>query len=100
MEDHITLLPYILYIQGETTQREPTQRERVYGTKPPISKTWSAWNHPDSGQNVNWPSEKACYATSALLKSSSFLNVMCLNYIYNEICIVVLHANFILAISF
>ena len=30
-----TSLYYILNIQGETLQREPTQRERVFGTKPP-----------------------------------------------------------------
>ena len=47
MEEHITFF-YILYIQGETTQREPTQRERVFGTKPPSAKTWSVRNHPDS----------------------------------------------------
>ena len=46
MEDHITY--YILYIQDETTQHKPTQQERVFGTKSPNAKTWSAQNHPDS----------------------------------------------------
>ena len=43
-----TSLYYILYIQGKTTQRKPTQREGVFDTKPPGAKTWSARNHPDS----------------------------------------------------
>ena len=43
-----TSLNYTLYIQDETTQHEPTQRERVFSTKPPSAKTWSAQNHPDS----------------------------------------------------
>ena len=34
-----TSLYYILYIQGKTTQRKPTQRERVFDTKPPGAKT-------------------------------------------------------------
>ena len=34
-----TSLYYTLYIQGETIQREPTQSERVFGTKPPSAKT-------------------------------------------------------------
>ena len=34
-----TTSPYYIYIQGKTTQREPTQRERVFGTKPPSAKT-------------------------------------------------------------
>ena len=46
MEDHIFY--YILYIQDETTQREPTQQEWVLGTKSPNAKTWSVGNHPDS----------------------------------------------------
>ena len=35
------------FIAYYTTQREPTQRERVFGTKPPSAKTWSTRNHPD-----------------------------------------------------
>ena len=34
-----TSLYYTLYIQGETTQHEPTQHEQVFSTKPPIAKT-------------------------------------------------------------
>ena len=34
-----TSLYHTLYIQGETTQSEPTQRERVFGTKPLSAKT-------------------------------------------------------------
>ena len=41
-------LYYTLYIQGETTQQEPTQRERVFSKKPPRAKTWLVQNHPDS----------------------------------------------------
>ena len=36
MEDHITY--YTLYIHGDTTQQEPTQRERVFSTKSPSAK--------------------------------------------------------------
>ena len=50
MENHITLLHtmknlysikvvYMIYIQGENTQSEPTQHEGVFGTKPPRAKT-------------------------------------------------------------
>ena len=35
-----TSLYYILYIQGKTTQCEPTQCERVLGTKSPGANTW------------------------------------------------------------
>ena len=38
----------IWYTQDENTQGDTIQRERVYGTKPPSAKTWSAQNHPDS----------------------------------------------------
>ena len=34
------LLSYTLNILGETTQREPTQHECVFGTKPPSAKTY------------------------------------------------------------
>ena len=34
-----TSLYYTLYIQDETTQREPTQSERVFGSKPLSAKT-------------------------------------------------------------
>ena len=43
-----TSLYYILYILGKTTQSEPTQREWVFGTKPPSAKTWLVQNHLDS----------------------------------------------------
>ena len=43
-----TSLYYTLYIQDETTQREPTQSERVFGSKPLSAKTWLVQNHPDS----------------------------------------------------
>ena len=98
MEDHITLLhiihpgrnhPMRTHSVQTSIRYKTTQFENMIGMKPP-----GFW--PKCQLTVR----KACYATSALLKSSSFLKVMCLNYIYNEICIVVLHANFILAISF
>ena len=69
----------ILNIQGETTQREPTQGERVFGTKPPSAKTWSARNHLDSLQQ-SYPlnSQRKHFIVYLYIFQKNYISLLCI----------------------